>query len=175
MNWAMLALGVGAAAAVLVAIAARRGDGDRAGLVVAAALVVVVCLNGAAPIRALVDPDYEGFRFGLLAAPIGWPVTIRAGSVLLLSLASALIAVSRRRGPALWLVAATCLSLTVILGAPWAADMVRDPSANIIQLGEYLTIPGVAATALMLGVLVGPLAFGAVWAARRAGGRARTV
>ncbi len=168
MNWAALALGVGLAAAIVVALGARRRDGSRAGIAVAAVLVVVACLNGAAPLRGLLDPDYVGYSFGLLEARRGLAVSLVAGGVLLLSVTSAWIAATRRSGPALWIVAATCSALAVILGVPWVRDVVQDPAASRIQFGEYLTIPGLAATALMLGLIVGPLVAGAIWAARRA-------
>jgi len=51
--------------------------------------------------------------------------------------------------------------------------VIRDPAGNAIQFGEYLTIPGLAASALLGALLVVPFVLGAPWAARRALGRER--
>jgi hypothetical protein len=46
--------------------------------------------------------------------------------------------------------------------------MLHHPAGNAIQFGEYLTIPGLAASALLGVLLVVPFVLGAPWAARRA-------
>ena len=91
-----------------------------------------------------------------------------AGPILLAGTASSLIAASRRTGPALWIVAATCAALTVIIGIPTLLGALRDPAGNSIQFGEYLTIPGLIGTLILLLVMTVPFAIGAVWAARAA-------
>jgi hypothetical protein len=73
----------------------------------------------------------------------------------------------------MWLVAVTCVAFTVIQGWPWLEGVLTDPSSNAIQFGEYLTIPGVTATALLGALLVVPFVLGVTWAARRALARER--
>jgi hypothetical protein len=79
-----------------------------------------------------------------------------------------MIAASHRSGAALWVVAATCGAMFVVIGVPTIQSALSDPAANAIQFGEYLTIPGLAATVLMLLLFAVPFAVGAVWAPRAA-------
>lgn len=95
-------------------------------------------------------------------------VTALAGSILLFCGISAMIAASRRSGPALWVVAGTCAAMFVIIGVPTIQASLSEPAGNAIQFGEYLTIPGAAATVLMLILFAVPFAVGMVWAPRAA-------
>jgi len=45
--------------------------------------------------------------------------------------------------------------------------VLHDPTGNAIQFGEYLTIPGLAASALLGALLVVPFVLGVPWATRR--------
>ena len=54
----------------------------------------------------------------------------------------------------MWIVAVACFAFAVIQGWRWLEGVVHDPASNAIQFGEYLTIPGLAASAL-LGALLG--------------------
>jgi hypothetical protein len=65
-------------------------------------------------------------------------------------------------------VAVACSAFAIIQGLPWLEGVVHDPAENAIQFGEYLTIPGLAASALLGALLVVPFVVGAPWAARRA-------
>lgn len=85
-------------------------------------------------------------------------VTLLAGAILVAGTASALIGASRREGPALWIVAATCAALTVIVGIPNLVGAIRDPAGNVIQFGEYLTIPGLLGTLILLLLMTVPFA-----------------
>lgn len=49
-----------------------------------------------------------------------------------------------------------------------AGGVLTDPSSHAIQFGEYLTIPGLAASALLAVLLVLPFLLGTLWASRRA-------
>jgi biotin transporter BioY len=100
-------------------------------------------------------------------------VTLMAGAVFLISAVSAFFAARNRRGPAMWIVAVACSAFAVIQGWPWLDGVVHDPAGNAIQFGEYLTIPGLAASALLGALLVVPFVLGAPWAARRALARER--
>jgi cell shape-determining protein MreD len=130
--------------------------------------LVLAGMNSAAPIRGFVDPSYVGYGFGLLRADKGWVVTLMAGSVFILSAICAFVAALNRAGRAMWLVAVTCAAFTVIQGWPWLEGVMTDSSSNAIQFGEYLTIPGLAASALFAVLLALPFLLGAPWASRRA-------
>jgi hypothetical protein len=168
MNWAYFALGVSAVLFVAWIIQVRRGRPSWPGLVASLGCLVTAGLNSAAPIRGLLDPNYAGYAFGLAHSPKGIGVTLVAGSIWLACAASALIAASRANGRALWIVAATCAAMLVIIGWPTVSAAVADPSANSIELGEYLTIPGLMGTAVLLALVVAPFAIGLVWAGRAA-------
>ena len=168
MNWAIFGLSI---SAVLVAVwlwLVFRRDWTAAGLYTSLGCLIVACFNAAAPVRGLVDPDYVGFRFGLVGADKGIAVTLIAGAIFLLGAASALLAASRTAGRSLWAVAVYCAAMFVIVGVPTLQQAVQDPAGNAIQFGEYLTIPGMAGTVILVLLLTGPFAVGAVWAASAA-------
>jgi hypothetical protein len=167
-NWAAFALGVVAVLFVGWALLLRQSARSFLSIYVSLGFLLLAGMNSAAPIRGFVDPDYVGYGFGLLRAEKGLPVTFMAGSVFLLSVVSALIAVRNRRSRAMWIVAASCAAFTVIQGWPWLSGMVSDPQSNAIQFGEYLTIPGVVGSFLIGALLVFPFVLGAPWAVRRA-------
>jgi hypothetical protein len=137
------------------------------------AFLLLAAMNLAAPIRGYFDPNYVGYGFGLLHATKGLSVTLIAGGFFLISAVSAFFAARNRHGPAMWIVAVACSAFTVIQGWPWLDGVLHDPTGNAIQFGEYLTIPGLAASALLGALLVVPFVLGAPWAARRAFARER--
>lgn len=166
MNWAVFAIGIGLVCTLLVAAVAKRSVGRRAGRWLAAPLLVVIALNGAAPVRALVDPDYIGYSFGLLSAHRGLPVTLLAGGTLIAALVAALIVASRDSGRILLIPAVVSGALAISLGTPLLMAAATDPASFKLQLGEYLTIPGLIAVVLMSIVLVLPFVIGSIWALR---------
>lgn len=168
MNWGLFALAISTVlVAAWVYFLAKR-NWSWPGLVASIGCLLVAAFNSAAPFRGLIDPDYVGYRFGLLHAEKGIEVTLLAGPLLLFGALSALLAVSKKAGSALWLVAAFCTALLVILGGPAVQGMLTDPEANAIQFGEYLTVPGLLATAIYMLVLVVPFFVGLLWAPRAA-------
>jgi hypothetical protein len=168
MNWAWVALGVTASIFLLWLLEVRKRRWAWPGLIASVGCLMTAGLNSAAPLRGLVDPEYMGYVFGLVSADRGLSVTLLAGSIFLAASASALIAAGRRSGPPLWIVSATCAALAVILGVPTLISAWRDPAANSIQFGEYLTVPGMIGTFLLLLLLLVPFLIGGVWGARAA-------
>lgn len=165
-NWAWFALAVsGLLLAAWIVGVVRAKPGPAAGIVGFAHLLVAG-MNSAAPVRGYVDPDYVGYGFGLLAADRGLAVTVTAGAVWLTAVLGAFLSLSVNR-IAMALAALTSAAFTVVIGLPLAQGALADPAANTIQFGEYLTIPGVVATVLMIALLALPFAFGVVWAGRR--------
>jgi hypothetical protein len=168
MNWAMFALSV---SAVLVAVwlwLVTRRRWSWVGLYASLGCLIAACFNTAAPVRGALDPNYVGYQFGVAGSEKGLGVTLVAGSILLFTALSALLAASREAGRELWIVALTCAAMFVVIGVPTLQQAVLDPSANAIQFGEYLTVPGMAGTAILVLLLAIPYALGAVWAASAA-------
>lgn len=146
----------------------RKRNWSWTGLYVSLGCLVFAMLNAAAPFRGPIDPDYVGYSFGWLRADPGLAVTIVAGPALLASALSAMIAARTSRGPALWFVALTCAVLGVAVGLPTTIDILSDPSAFRIELGEYLAIPGLVGSGVVLALVMLPFLVGTVWAFRGA-------
>lgn len=168
MNWLYFAFAIFALAIVAWLTALRRGQWAWPGLVAGIGCLVTAGLNSAAPVRGALDPNYAGYTFGLAHADKGPGVTLVAGSIWLACVVSALLAASRASGRALWIVAATCAALLVIIGWPTVQGVLADPGSNSIELGEYVTIPGLAGSAILVALVVLPFAIGLVWSARAA-------
>jgi hypothetical protein len=168
MNWAAFGLAVVALLLVSWCVLLLKSRPSFLSVYVSLAFLLLAGLNSAAPIRGFVDPNYVGYGFGLLHASKGISVTLIAGSVFLLSLISAYIAVRNRATSTMWIVAASCAAFVVIQGWPWLSGLLRDPASNAIQFGEYLTIPGLVGSVLIGSLLVFPFVLGLPWAVRRA-------
>ena len=168
MNWLYFAGGVFALVAIAWVAVVWRRQWSWPGLIAAVGCLVVAGLNSAAPVRGAMDPNYAGYTFGFAHSDKGLGVTLIAGAIWLACVASAFIAVTRRQGPGLWVVAATCAALLVIIGWPTVSTALADPGGNSIELGEYLTIPGLVGTAVLLLLVVVPFAVGLAWSIRLA-------
>jgi hypothetical protein len=168
MNWAAFAISVITILLIAWGFVLARSPRSIASIYVSFGFLLLAGMNSAAPIRGYVDPNYVGYAFGLLRADKGISVTLLAGSVFTAAALCAFIAARNRPGPAMWIVAGVALTFTAIHGWPWLQSAVTDPSSNMIQFGEYLTIPGQIGTVLLGALLVLPFLIGSVWAARRA-------
>jgi hypothetical protein len=174
MNWAYFAIAVSAVVALIwLVLLLRARRKSLIAFYVSIGFLIMAALNAAAPIRGAVDPAYVGYAFGLLHASRGLEVTAIAGTVFLVSVLCAFITACNRRGPGLWLVAAASAAMLVIEGWPWVEQVIADPAGNVIQLGEYLTIPGLVASGLLGLFLVGPFLVGVPWAIHSATQRRR--
>lgn len=170
-NWAYEALAVSAVLLVVwLAVAVRAKAGAPAAFVGFAHLIVAG-LHSAAPLRGYFDPQYVGYGFGLLAAESGLAVAVTAGVVWLVAVLGTFLALAKAR-IAMAFVALSSLALAVVIGAPLVQELVAAPQASSVQLGQFLTIPGVAAIGLLLVVLALPFVIGFVWAGRRMVSRA---
>lgn len=168
MNWAVFALGVSAILFIVWLIQVfRRRPGIQA-IIVSLAHLLVASFCAAAPVRGYVDPNYIGFTFGYLHTGQGIETTLVAGAVFLSAVIGAFLAIRKRRGPAMWFVVLTSAFFAINLGRPWLQSTLTDMSQNEIQFGEYLTIPGAAATVLVFVVFIVPFLLGVWWGARQA-------
>jgi hypothetical protein len=157
MNWAYFGLTVSAALLAVWSVAALRARPQWQGVVVGLAMLLVAGMNGAAPVRGLVDPDYVGFHYGLFSAEKGIAVTLVAGGVFLLA-ASGAFAALRRSRRAKAVVAGVCLLFLGAVGAPWLSGALSDIESNTIQFGEYLS------TVLLFVLIILPFVIGLLWA-----------
>ncbi len=165
--WPYVALATTVAAALPLLYFAVQRRWTWIALVVALANLVIVALNGAAPIRGALDPNYIGYGFGFLAAEKGLAVTAMAGGVVVASALSAWIAMRNRPGAAMLVVAATAAFHIVNVGFPLLDGILAKPEDITIQFGEYLTVPYVVAIPATLGVILLPFLLGLPWAIQR--------
>ena len=165
-NWAWVALGVSAGLLLVWTLVARRAKAGAPAAFVGLAHLIVAGLHSAAPVRGYFDPQYVGYGFGLLSADKGLAVTLVAGAVWLVAVLGGFLSLARAR-LAMAFVALSSLAFAVIIGAPLVRDLLITPDASKLQLGEYLTVPGLAAIGLLLAILVLPFVIGFVWAGRR--------
>lgn len=119
-------------------------------LVVAAGHFMVVVESGAAPFVAAIDPNYDGYRIGLISAERGLVAAAIAAAVLLASALAACVAVRNRPGPVMLIVAATSAFHLLNLGLPFAQEADYDPG----KLGTQA-------------LFLVPFSLGAVWAIQR--------
>ena len=168
MNWLYFAMAVFGAVTVVWIMTLRKRQWEWAGLVAGIGCLVTAGLNSAAPVRGVMDPNYAGYTFGLAHSDKGIGVTIVAGAIWLACVASAFIAVTRRAGSALWIVAVTCAAMLVVIGWPTVSAALSDPRSNSIELGEYLTIPGLVGSAILIALVAIPFLVGLIWSARAA-------
>ena len=166
--WPYVALATGTVVALPLVYFLIRNRWSWTGALVALANFIVVLLNGAAPLRGFLDPNYIGYGFGFLSADKGLAVTLIAGSLLIASAVSSWIAARNRSGPAMLIVAATSAFHVVNIGFPLLDDMRANPEAMTMQFGEYLTVRHQIAIPAVLALLILPFLLGLPWALRRA-------
>jgi hypothetical protein len=165
--WPYVAFAMGAAAVIPFVCFALARRWSWIALIVGLACLAIVIVNGAAPIRGLVDPNYVGYGYGFLRAEKGLEVTFMAGSVVLFSALSSWIAIRNRPGPLMLIVAATSAFHLVNAGFPLMDGLLADPKSVEIQFGEYLTVPYTVAIPAILAVMVLPFLLGLPWAIQR--------
>jgi hypothetical protein len=163
-----LGIVVFASAVVVTLISARRGSWGVAALLVAMLNLLIAGMNSGAPFRGLLDPDYVGYRFGMIVARDPVPVFLLAGAVMFAACVAAIVAASNRFGRLMFIVAAVDgLILANAVGAFIVAARAGIYDFEI-QFGEYLTIPSNVGLFLVILVLVGPLIAATFWSLRRA-------
>jgi hypothetical protein len=167
-HWPSVALAVGGAAALPVIYFLFQRRWSWIALLATLANLVVVFVNGAAPIRGFVDPNYIGYGYGFLQADKGLEVTLLAGSVVLASALSAWLAIRNRPGPLMLIVAATAAFHLVNAGFPLLDGIRADPQSIKIQFGEYLTVPHTVAIPAIIALMVLPFLLALPWALQRA-------
>jgi len=168
MNWLAFAAGISITVYGAL-VAGARPNLTQAGFLASLPHFVLAALQGAAPVRAIVDPHYLGWSFGLLQIERGWPVTVVAGTMFLAAMMCAWLALNARRGPIMYAVATFDAAVLLILGGPLVAIALTNPTSFKIQAGEYFTIPSIAGIILTATILILPLILTMAWALRRTG------
>jgi hypothetical protein len=163
-NWFYVAIGL---SALLLLIWFTVGVGSGAGVAarfVSLPFLLAAMVNTAAPVRALLDPDYANYGFGLLSATSAWTIVATSIGVVLIALTAAFAAIT----PGRW-----AKALTALIGLAFAANFAV-PLARLSRAGppplrvtDQLTLPGLVALGLALAILVAPFLLAALWATRR--------
>jgi hypothetical protein len=162
MNWALVSLPINAVTASFFVILALRKRPGAAAVAIGALHLLLSAVFSVAPWRSFFDPRYPGFAVGLLRFE-GRFATLPASVLFAWALTSALVCASRSRGRSLWIVATGdgAFALNMLAATLFGGG------GNDIQFGQYLTIRGLAAAALMAVLFAGGPLASSVWAIRR--------
>ena len=136
-----------------------------AGLLVGIFHMLFAAVVSVAPIRSTLDPHYTNFGVGLIQFQ-GKAAILPAALLLGWALSAAFIAVSKRQRTWMLTIAAGDIFLALNMGASLVLDEARDWT---FQLGEYVTISGVAGLSILLFFFTGPFVASAIWAIARSG------
>jgi hypothetical protein len=166
-NWLHVSLAALAVYAGILGFFLAKRRWTAGGLGVALANMLFVLVNLAAPFRGALDPSYAGYSLGLIRVGPGIGVTVASGSIVILALASACLAVLGLRGRAMAFVAAVDGALLLLVGLPVVFEGLANSAAYTIELGEYLVIPGMVAVLLSALLFMAPLVASIVWSGRR--------
>ena len=118
-----------------------------------------------APLRATLDPQYTNFGLGFIQVK-GQAAAIPAALLLCWALLAAWIAVSKSSGRWMTVIAAGDIFLALNMGGSLLLGHAEDWT---FQLGEYLTVTGVAGLVILLFFFTGPFVASAIWAIKRTG------
>ena len=165
-NWMVLSIIAFAAALITFCVCGARGRLTKAALAAGLVNLLIAAINSSAPMRGLLDPDYAGYRFGLIGASRGLPVTILAGVIFVSAALAACLAAANRPGRRMLFVALVDGVLFVNLAVTLTVEAFTTQDFEI-QFGEYLTLPNAVGFLAAVIMLLGPLGGAALWAARR--------
>jgi hypothetical protein len=135
------------------------------GLLVGIFHMLFAAVVSVAPIRSTLDPNYTTFGVGFIQFN-GHAAAIPAALLLGWALATAYIAVNQSKKSWMIAIAAGDILLALNMGGSLALDNANDWT---FQLGEYLTISGVAGLAILLFFFTGPFIASAIWAIHQGG------
>jgi hypothetical protein len=166
-NWLYVGLGAFAVYFGMFSYYLAKRRWTWAGLGVALANLLIVMLNLAAPFRGALDPGYAGYNLGLIHVAPGLGVTLASGSMVVLALACACMALLNLRGRSMMFVAVVDGALLILVGLPVLFEGLTNTAEYRIELGEYLHIPGLVAVLISVLLFTVPLAASVVWSARR--------
>jgi hypothetical protein len=166
--WPLIGILTGGGVLVAFLFGLWRWPWSFTSLYVALASMLVALLHMVAPIRGTLDPDYPGYRFGLIQLEAGPQVGIVAGLFYLLALVSTVLALRNRPGPAMWTVAFLNAVVSVNLGLYLIGGLAGLLPPFRLQFGQYLQLGPWLAAPVAFAVVVLPFAIGLPWAVRKA-------
>jgi hypothetical protein len=135
-----------------------------AGLLAGIFHMLFAAVVSVAPIRSTLDPQYMNFGLGFIQFK-GQAAALPAALVLGWALSAAWIAVGKSKGKWMIAIAAGDIFLALNMGS----SLLLNPGDWTFQLGEYLTISGVAGLLILLLFFTGPFVASAIWAIGRTG------
>jgi hypothetical protein len=162
MNWTLVSIPINAMTLICFVILASRRRPGLAAITVGAFHLLLSAVFSVAPFRSFFDAHYPGFRIGLLHFE-GRSAVLPATLLFAWAFSSALLCVSRAEGRWFWFVAAGDAAFALNL----LAATLSLPGDNEIQFGQYLTIRGLLAVALMIVLFSGGPIASSLWAFRR--------
>ncbi len=168
MNWMYVALPLLAFYLIWFGILISRKKYDRTSLVFALAHFPYLLVNLVAPFRGLFDSNYAGYTFGWISLPKGPIVTLVSGGIVLACFILMTRALKNDMSGWWKLAFPVDLFLLVFTAFPVLLDIVMDPAASRIELGEYLQLSGWVVAGIMLGLFTGPTLFATWYAGKRA-------
>jgi hypothetical protein len=136
-----------------------------AGLMAGIFHMLFAAIVSVAPIRSTLDPQYTNFGVGFVQAK-GHAAALPAALLLCWALLAAWIAVGKSKGRWMTVIAVGDIFLALNMGG----SLLLGPAGDwTVQLGEYLTITGVAGLVILLFFFTGPFVASAIWAIKRTG------
>ena len=162
--WIVLAIGINSVLVLVFVFLAVRSRPGATAIALGLIHLLLAAAMSVAPWRSFFDPDYFGFGLGLFQFEKR-AATLPTAILFSWAASSAFILASGTRKRALWVVAIGDLLFAL---NQLAGLLVQPGTSNVIQFGEYLTISGVQALAIMASLFVLGPAMSAWWTARRA-------
>jgi hypothetical protein len=163
--WLQIALVLNVACWAFFFVLLSRRRWNWAALTVSIFHMLYAGIISVAPFRSLLDPNYMGLGLGFLRFE-GQAAALPAALILGWALAAAWIAVLKMRGRWMRLIAAGDIFFALNMGGSILLD---DAHEWKFQLGEHLSITGVAGLLVLLGFFTVPFVVSAIWAIKRAG------
>ena len=142
-----------------------RGRWTVAGLMAGIFHMLFAAIVSVAPIRSTLDPQYTNFGLGFIQVK-GQAAALPAALLLGWALLAAWIAVGKSKGRWMTVIAAGDIFLALNMGGSLLLGHGGDWT---FQLGEYVTVTGVAGLVILLFFFTGPFVASAIWAIRRSG------
>lgn len=167
MNWLYVGLPLALVYVVWFTYILTKRKYNKYLLVVALAHIPYLLINLVAPFRGMVDSNYVGYSFGWLHLPKGPWVTIVTGLMVISCLVIASRALFNQMSK-LWLFTFVFdLTLSVLIAFPVFYDILIDPMASRIQLGEYLNVSGLVVAAFYFFLFSGPTFFATYYSGKQ--------
>lgn len=136
---------------------------NRVALVVSVFHMLFAGIVSVAPVRALLDPQYGAYVLGTINFE-GRAAALPAAFILAWALLAAWVSIGLGAGRWMKLVAVGDTLFALSIGA---LILLQGESAWTFELGEHVSVTGIAGLMVLLSLFVLPFAASAIWAAKR--------